>query len=129
LKRAARITVARAEKALESNPRDASAISSAAMSLAAIGEKERAREWAERAMALEPDNHILRYNIACAFVMELNDHDRALDLIEDSLMHLGVDHVRDAKADPDLASLRSHPRFAKMIEDAKRRLRISNTGD
>jgi len=129
LKRAARATFTRAEKALESNPRDASAISSGAMSLAVIGEKERAREWAERAMALEPDNHILRYNIACAYVMELDDHDRALDLIEDSLMHLGVDHVRHAKADPDLASLRAHPRFAKMIEDAKRRLRISNAAD
>jgi adenylate cyclase len=129
LKRAARITFTRAEKALESNPRDASAISSGAMSLAVIGEKERAREWAERAMALEPDNYILRYNIACAYVMEPDDHDRALDLIEDSLVHLGVDHVRHAKADPDLASLRGHPRFAKMIEDAKRRLRISTAAD
>jgi adenylate cyclase len=129
LKRAARITFARAEKALESNPRDASAISSGAMSLAVMGEKERAREWAERAMALEPDNYILRYNIACAYVMELDDHDRALDLIEDSLVHLGVDHVRHAKADPDLASLRGHPRFAKMIEDAKGRLQISDRAD
>jgi hypothetical protein len=49
--------------------------------------------------------------------------------IEDSLVHLGVDHVRHAKADPDLASLRGHPRFAKMIEDAKRRLRISTAAD
>ena len=129
LKRAARMTVARAEKALESNPRDASAISSVAMSLAVIGEKERAREWAERAMALEADNYILRYNIACAYLIELDDQDRALDLIEDSLVHLGVDHVRHAKADPDLASLRGHPRFVKMIEDAKRRLRISTAAE
>ena len=129
LKRAARMTVARAEKALESNPRDASAISSVAMSLAVIGEKERAREWAERAMALEADNYILRYNIACAYLIELDDQDRALDLIEDSLVHLGVDHVRHAKADPDLASLRDHPRFVKMIEDAKRRLRISTAAE
>jgi adenylate cyclase len=121
-KRAARMTLERVEKALESNPRDASAVGNGAASLAVLGEHERAREWAERALELEPNNYIMRYNIACAYAMELDDQERALDLIEDSLIHLGIDHVRHAKADPDIASVRDHPRFAKMIADAKQRL-------
>jgi len=121
-KRAARMTLERVEKALKSNPRDASAVGNGAASLAVLGEHERAREWAERALELEPNNYIMRYNIACAFAMELDDQERALDLIEDSLTHLGVDHVRHAKADPDIASVRDHPRFAKMIAEAKERL-------
>ena len=121
-KRSARMTFERVEKALKSNPRDASAVGNGALSLAVLGEHERAREWAERALELEPDNYILRYNIACAYAMELDDPERALDLVEDSLIHLGVDHVRHAQADPDMESIRGHPRFAKMIDDAKRRL-------
>ena len=121
-RRAARMTFERVEKALESNPRDASAVGNGASSLAVLGEHERAREWAERALELEPNNYILRYNIACAYATELDDQERALDLIEDSLTHLGIDHVRHASADPDIASVRDHPRFAKMIADAKQRL-------
>lgn len=60
LKRAARMTFARVERALESNPHDASAIAAGALALAAIGECDRAREWAERAIELEPENYILR---------------------------------------------------------------------
>lgn len=119
--RAAKVTLARVEKALESNPRDASAIANGAISLAISGEPDRSRAWAERALALEPENYILRYNIACTFV-ELGDHDRALDLIEDSLSHLGKDHIRHTQADPDIAVVRGHPRFARMIEEAKGRL-------
>jgi adenylate cyclase len=122
LKRAARMTLERVEKALKSNPRDASAVGNGAASLAVLGEHERAREWAERALELEPNNYIMRYNIGCAYAMELGDQERALDLIEDSLIHLGVDHIRHAKADPDIASVHDHPRFAKMIADAKQRL-------
>ena len=122
LKRAAQMTFERVEKALASNPRDAPAIANGALSLAVSGEHAKAREWAERALALEPENYILRYNVACAYALELGDPERALDLIEDSLEHLGVDHIRHANADPDIASVRDHPRYTKMIADAKQRL-------
>jgi adenylate cyclase len=120
--RAARIMFRRVEKALQNNPNDAAAVANGALSLAALGEVERAGEWAERALQLAPDNYMLRYNIACAYVTELNDPERALELIEDSLIHLGRDHIRHANADPDLATIREHPRFKKMIAAAKDRL-------
>jgi len=121
LKRAARITFARVEKALESNPRDAPAIANGALSLAVIGQDERAREWAERALELDPQNYILRANIGCAYALELNDHDRALDLVEDTLIHLGRDHVRHVAHDPDLKALHQYPRFEKMLAEARKR--------
>ena len=119
---AARRGLERVEKALESNPRDAAAVGNGAMALGVLGDVERATEWAERAMAFEPENYILRYNMACSFVTDLGDPERALDLIEDSLTHLGRDHVRHTQADPDIASLHDHPRFKQMIADAKARL-------
>jgi adenylate cyclase len=121
LHRASRLVLSRVDKALETNPRDASAIANRAMSLAILGDEEQAREWADRALALEPKNYILRYNVACAFI-DLGDQDKALDLIEDSLQHLGIDHIRHANADPDIAVIRDHPRFTKMIADARQRL-------
>jgi adenylate cyclase len=120
--RAAKMVFERVEKALAANPRDAAAVGNGAMALAVIGEDEQAREWAERALDLEPENYILRYNIACAYAMELDDHQRALDLVEDSLAHLGRDHVRHVQADPDLEALRDNPRFTTMIAASKARL-------
>ena len=84
---AARRGFERVEKALESNPRDAAAVGNGAMALGVLGEVKRAKEWAEQAMAFEPENYILRYNMACSFVTDLGDPERALDLIEDSLTH------------------------------------------
>jgi adenylate cyclase len=123
-RQAAELGFERVEKALEINPRDASGIAAGAASLAVLGEVARAREWAERALSLEPENHILRYNVACIYALELDDPERALDLIEISLAHLGRDHIRHARADPDIASLRGHPRFKRMIEEAKARLEV-----
>jgi adenylate cyclase len=121
LKRAARMTFGRVEKALESNPRDAPAVANGALSLAVLGEHAKAREWAERALELDPNNYILRSNIACAYAMELDDHERALDLVEDTLVHLGQDHVRHVAHDPDFTSLRQYPRFHQMLAEAKAR--------
>lgn len=121
LKRAARMTMDRVEKALERNPNDAPAVANGALSLAVLGDDSKAREWAERALKLDPQNYILRSNIACAYAMELNDHERALDLVEDTLIHLGRDHVRHVAHDPDYKSLHQYPRWEKMLADARQR--------
>ena len=128
-RRAAEMTLQRVEKALESNPSDAAAVANGAGSLAVLGDHDRAREWAERALALDPHNYILRANIACAYARELNDHERALDLVEDTLVHLGQDHVRHVAHDPDLKALHQYPRFEKILEDARRRLGVSSAAD
>jgi adenylate cyclase len=121
-RRAAQINIDRIERTIVRNPRDAAAYANAVGSLTALGQLDRAKEWAERAIAMDPHNHLLKYNIACAYVLDLHDHEGALDLIQGSLSNLGTDHIRHALADPDLAAIRDHPRFTKMIADARQRL-------
>lgn len=120
---AAELALSRVEKALAKNPRDGAAMGQKAIDLAILGEIDRAREWAERALESSPDNYVLRHNIACALALELDDHERALDLVEQCLANLGTDHVRHVQADPDLASIHDHPRFKKMVQEAQARLK------
>ena len=90
--------------------------------LAALGEAERAREWAERALLLDPDNPNLRYNFACTLISDLHDFDAALDLLAPAFERIRVDVLNWAKADPDLDPIREHPRFKAMLAAAEARL-------
>jgi adenylate cyclase len=125
LKRAAQRTVERTEKAIAKDPSNATVLASGAVALAVIGENQRAKDWIDRALLLDPENNIMRYNLACALTTELNDPDRAIKVLEPYFKTtLGVTHVRHAEADPDLDSLREDPRFKEMLHDARQRLRI-----
>ena len=53
----------------------------AAGALCHLGEPERAREWASRALIIAPDDVTTRYNVAC-FHAQLGDVDHAFDLLE-----------------------------------------------
>ena len=88
----------------------------------ALGETERAKEWAERALLLDPDNLNMRYNFACTLVLELHDFEAALDLLEPLFEKVRIEAVNWAKADPDLDSIRDHPRFKAMMAAAEARL-------
>jgi adenylate cyclase len=125
LKRAAQRTVERTEKAIAKDPSNATVLASGAVALAVVGENQRAKDWIDRALLLDPENNIMRYNLACALTTELNDPDRAIKVLEPYFKTtLGVTHVRHAEADPDLDSLREDPRFKEMLHDARQRLRI-----
>jgi adenylate cyclase len=91
------------------------------MSLIALGQGDRARELAKRAMLLDPDNLTMRYNFACGFV-ELKDTETALNLLGAVLEKDTLETVNWAKVDPDLDALRDHPRFKAMNEGAEKRL-------
>ena len=47
-------------------PSNGAAISFGVSALAALGERDRAMEWMERALLIDPDNLNMRYNFACA---------------------------------------------------------------
>ncbi|MGH7012324.1 MAG: tetratricopeptide repeat protein, partial [Caulobacteraceae bacterium] len=78
--------------------------------LLTLGELERARAWAERAVLLDPGDPSTCYNLACAMVRG-GDLDYALDLLAQALASSGR-LAGWAKADPDLEPLRGDPRFA-----------------
>src|SRR5215212_10518669 len=70
-KRAARLAFERAERALASEPTNGSAIANGAIALGFLDEADRAREWIERGLLLDPENLAMRYNMACTLTVAL----------------------------------------------------------
>jgi len=123
LKRVARMTLDRAQAALAKDPTNGAAIAVGASALARFGEKDRAREWIQRGLLLDPSNLSMRYNLACALIMELHDADAALDVLEPFFEEVKSPiHVKHLMADPDLESVRDHPRFKAMLAAARQRI-------
>jgi adenylate cyclase len=120
-RKAAEMMVSQAEQALTHDPSNGSALGIGAGGLAALGQEERAREWIERALLIDPDNLNMRYNFACILNMQLKDPEAALDLLEGNFERASPMIVKLAEADPDFDTIRDHPRFKKLLTDAKAR--------
>ena len=63
----------------------------------------------------------MRYNFACALIINLNEIDAALDLLG-PFSRAAIGFLNHAKADPDFVVLRDNPRFKAMIAAAEARL-------
>jgi adenylate cyclase len=119
---AARVTLERVEKIVAHDPINGHAMAYGADSLAVLGEAERAREWMERAVLIDPDNWLMRYNFACALSIHLHDTEGALELLG-PVMTIGPARLTSAaKSDPDLDPLRDDPRFQAMLTAAEARM-------
>jgi adenylate cyclase len=121
-KRVAKRALARVEKIVAQEPDNGSALGYGVGALAALGEGERAKEWAERALLLDPDNVNLRYNFACTLITDLRDYDAALDLLDVVFDAIGIEAFEWARNDPDLDAIRDHPRFKAMAARTEARL-------
>ncbi|HYX47197.1 MAG TPA: TIR domain-containing protein [Sphingomicrobium sp.] len=122
-KESAKMTLRQVEQVLAQDPSNGAAISFGVSALAALGEQDRAREWMERALLIDPDNLNMRYNFACAYARDLGDRDAAIRMLDSSLSRL-KGTIGNAEFDPDFDSIRDDPRFKKIIADAKERLGI-----
>ena len=115
-KSTARKAIERAESELTLHPENPRAAYLGANALATLGEKDRAREWAARALAIDPDDVLIQYNVACVYSL-LGDLEQAFDLLERLLPNAGYELKHGwIKHDSDLDPLRSHPRFQKIME-------------
>ena len=97
------------ERWLKLNPDDERALYLGAGALSALGDTGRAREWAKRAVAMEPDDSAVLYNVACVY-SQLGLRDSAIDLLEQALRS-GFGHWEWIEHDSDLDPLRKDPRF------------------
>jgi adenylate cyclase len=123
LRKAARSTLDRVERAIAKDPTNGTALAVGAYSLAMFGEENLAREWIRRALLLDPDNLNMRYNLACTIVRQLGDIDETLDTLEPFFQRVNSPTLmRHMEADPDFHTIRNEPRFKAMLASAKQRL-------
>jgi adenylate cyclase len=120
-KEAAKKTLEEVEKVLAQDPSNGAAISFGVSALANLGERERAREWIERALLVDPENLNMRYNFACAYARDLGDKEAALKMLESAMCRL-QGSIGNLEFDPDLECLRDDPRFHKIVNETKARL-------
>ena len=121
-RRAAEATLARAETAVAQDVNNGHAMACAVNALAVLGEAERAKAWMERALLVDPDNNLIRYNFACALVAHLGDPEAGLAMLAPILERDPAFCLEDAKIDPDLEGLRGDPRFQSMLTAAQARM-------
>jgi tetratricopeptide (TPR) repeat protein len=100
-------------RVLERDPSHVAALRVHAGNLAAAGQFTRALQADRRLVRLLPERPVPWYNLACSYAV--------LGMLEPSLaalqraLDLGYRHYRHLLRDPDLATVRSDPRFARLI--------------
>jgi len=101
------------EKHVELHPDDARATYLGANSLCQLGDKKRSLEWAARALAMDPEEPSILYNVACVYALQGQSED-ALDCLEKAVKS-GFGHRAWIENDSDLSSLRALPRFQALL--------------
>jgi len=119
--------VSEAERALRQDPSNGSALGIVAGGYAILGDVDRAREWIERAMLIDPDNANMKFNFACILAAYVGDKAEALSLLDRALMSAGEMMLKVAETDPDLDSLRDDPRFDRIIARERQRHGLDET--
>lgn len=102
-----------AARHMEFNPDDPRAATMRAVALCRIGRPEEGLRWAEQALAIDPEDAGVRYNVACLFALE-GATDRAFECLEDAI-RAGFGNRAWLENDPDIASLRDDPRFDALM--------------
>jgi tetratricopeptide (TPR) repeat protein len=102
-----------AQQHMELNPDDPRAATMCAVSLCRLGRKDEGLAWAERASAIDPEDPSVAYNVACLYALE-GQPERALDSLEQAF-RAGFGGREWIAHDPDLDSLRGHPRFQRLV--------------
>jgi adenylate cyclase len=121
MRRVGKIAFERVEKAVAQDPSNGTAMAMGAGALGAMGDADRAREWIDRTLLLDPDNVHARYNLACSLV-SLGDNEGAIDLLGPYFEDIEVTHWRHTGVDPDMDRIRDNPRFLAMREASRIRL-------
>jgi adenylate cyclase len=110
----AQIGLERAERALELHPESSGPAHRGAVALAHLGERDRAKEWAARALAIDPGENIAHYNVACVYSL-LGELDQAMDHLERVVPQLSPELMKWLEKDSDLDAVRCHPRYQKLF--------------
>jgi serine/threonine protein kinase/Flp pilus assembly protein TadD len=106
--------IIRAQRQIELYPDDARALYMGAISLCRLGRIQDGLDWGNQALALDPEDSGVLYNIACLYSVA-GRTEQALDLLERAVQN-GFGHREWIEHDPDFVTLRDHPRFRALID-------------
>jgi serine/threonine protein kinase/tetratricopeptide (TPR) repeat protein len=101
------------EKHTENHPDDPRALYLGAGILARIGDHAKSYDWARRALAIDPEETSILYNVACVYAL-LGKTEDALQCLGKVMEH-GTFFKNWAAKDSDLDSLRFDPRFHALL--------------
>src|SRR5262249_15126169 len=96
-------------KHVDLHPDDARALYLGAIVWCQMGDPARGLEWAGRALALDPNEPVTLYNVACVYALQ-GQTESAIDCLENAVKH-GFAHKEWIEHDSDLVSLHGHPRY------------------
>ncbi len=112
--------VSESQLAVQQDPSNGAALGILAGGYAAMGDKEKTREWINRALLVDPDNLSMRYNFACVLAV-MGDKDAALKMLQGVLSICGAYQLRIAEIDTDFDKIRDDPRFQAVMAKARKR--------
>ena len=125
---AAQMAAFRAEKVIICDPTNGSAFASAAHAFAALGEGERARKWARKAIAVDPGNLAMRYSLASTIAAWFEDEEEALAVLEPYVEAARfAPHLSLLELDPSWAPVRDGPSFQAILDRMRARLGMLGT--
>jgi TolB-like protein/Flp pilus assembly protein TadD len=104
-------------KHLEMYPADARAFYMGAIGAIRLGDTAQAEVWVRRALAIDPEDPLILYNVGCAYA-RLGQLDESLDCLERTIRHGGSGHRGWMRNDSDLEALRGNPRFEALLQGA-----------
>ena len=79
-----------------------------------LGKNDQGLEWAERALAANPVEPMTLYGIACSFAL-IGQLEKAFDCLEKATHYCRLPKEWIEK-DPDLDTLREHPRYKTLLK-------------
>ena len=109
-----RLGLARAEEALRLHPEGSRPAQLGACVHARAGDRPETIRWIEKALWIDPDDAQAQYNVACCWAL-IGEPERALDMLETWSKRGGVLARNWLERDPDLASIKSSPRYAQLL--------------
>ena len=98
---------------LELNPDDARVRLLSAAALMRLGRREEALEQAQRAFAIDPEDSIFLYNLACVYALA-GSTDEAIDHLDKAIQN-GLAQREWLENDSALDSIRGEPRFQALL--------------
>jgi len=109
-----RETLENAKRSLELYPEDTRALYMGAAAAISLGDEKLGLEWADRVFSAHPHETMTLYGVACSYAL-VGQTEKAIECMEEAVKY-GTIQKKWLEHDPDLRSIRDHPRFKALLE-------------